>query len=138
MNDPIRVRLGDRLEHLEEVFDRFVDRKGAAPRQVRGEIAPLQVLEDDERGAAREGAEIEHARDVLVAQFDRGARLAEEAGDVVLVAERARKHEFESHALIELQVGRSDDDAHPTDAEHALDTVFLSEYFTFLHRRRGS
>ena len=52
MDDPLRVRLRQRLARMEHVIDRSRDRQRAAARANDAEIAALELVEND---AEREG-----------------------------------------------------------------------------------
>ena len=65
---------------------------------------------------------------MLALELHGGARLAQEARDRVLVAERLVAQELDRDELVELDVPRGDDDAHPARAEHALDPVLAGEH----------
>ncbi len=123
MDDAERVRFGDRLARLQHEVHRLVGRKLALLREQRREIAALEVLHDHVRRAALELADVGDAGDVLALDLHGGARLALEAREGLRVGERLRQEEFQRDLLVELDVVRRDDDAHPANAEDALDAV---------------
>ena len=113
MDDPERVRLGDRLARLEHVLDRLVGGHAAAPLHHRAEIVALEVLHHDVRRAAVEHADVHHAGDVLARDPRGRLALAEEARDRARDLARDREQELERDALLELRVARRDDDPMP-------------------------
>ena len=74
---------------------------------------------------------------MLALEPHRGARLAKESLNGVFVRERLVAHELDGHELIELDVARSDDDAHAARAEHPLDPVLPGEQIPLAHGRRA-
>ncbi len=120
--------VGERLADLEQEVDGERHGHPSALVEPPGEVAALQVLDDHVRRAALELPHVDHARDVLALDLHGGARLAQEARDRVGAADGLRQQELERHLFVELKVVRGDDDAHPADAEHALDPVLSRDH----------
>ena len=115
MDDAERMRLGDGLAGLKESRQSVAEgHRPVAPYHLP-EVGAGQVLHDDVRRAGVERPHVEHLRDVLARERNRGARFAEEAPDRVRVLHPFFAKELDRHALAELEVSRSDDDAHPPD-----------------------
>jgi hypothetical protein len=70
---------------------------------------------------------------VLAADLDRGAGLAQETLDGTRLRAGLWQQEFEGDALPELHVLRGNHDAHPPDAQDALDPVLSRQGFAHLH-----
>ncbi len=134
MHDAERVRLGDRVAGLEHAVDGRRHGHRPVPADDRPEVVALEELHDHVGRARLERAHVEHARDVVALEAHGGPRLAREALDQPRVREAPGEHELERHLLIELQVRRRDDDAHPTDAEDAVDAVLAGEHLPLHHR----
>ena len=85
---------------------------GSGPRAGEGlrEVLAVEVLHDHVRRAGVERADVEHARDVLAADLDRGAGLADEALHDLGVGRDGRPQKLQRHPLVELLVRRGDDD----------------------------
>src|SRR5439155_13468877 len=103
----------------------------------RRDVTPFEKLHHDVRRAIVERADVEHARDVLALEPSDRARLAHEPLLRLGVHHRRREHELQRDELIELDIARRDDDAHPALPEDALDLEFPREdiSFTDAHRR---
>ncbi len=127
MHDPERVRFGDRVARLEDVFGDEMSGERTRAGELGSEVVPLEVLHDDVRRAVVERARVEHAADVLAPQLHRRARLALESGACVRIRERARKHQLDGDALIQIEVGGGHHHSHAASAEHALDAVLATE-----------
>ena len=91
------------------------------------EVLALEVLHHHERGADVEGADVDHARDVLAADPRGRAGLAREALHEIGIAKRLRQQPLDGHALVELQMFRSHHHAHAAPAEQVLDEEFSRE-----------
>ena len=134
MDDPAAVRLGDRLAGLEHERHRVRDIHRSAPLELRGEVSAVEVLHDHVRRAGLEGADVRHARDVLALDLHGGLRFAEEARRALGLLRDLEEQELQGDALLELHVGRRDDDAHAAFPDDALDPVLAGEDLTFVHR----
>lgn len=127
VNDPQRVRLGERVARLQHVVDRLFRRQRPSRLEHAGEVGSVQVLHDDVRSTCLQRAHVADLRDVLALELHRGARLAQEARDRVRAAQRLGQHELERHGRVEMDMRRGDDDPHATYAEHPRDTVLAGE-----------
>ena len=127
MNDPERVRRGNRVARLKHVVDGRLDRQRAFFFEHGVEVAPVEILHDDIRRPRLELPRVEHPNDVIAPNLDRRLRLADESRDGIGLRRHVRREEFHRDPLVELQVHRRDDDPHPADAEHALDAVLPGE-----------
>ena len=127
MDDSERVSLGDALARLEQVFDRFSDRQRPALGEHLAEIAPLEELHHDEGRALRRLPDVGDSRDVLALDPHRRARLTKKPGDGLRVTGRLREQELDRVRFLELEVGNGEDDAHPSDADDAIDPVLVRD-----------
>jgi hypothetical protein len=62
-----------------------------------------------------------------------GARFAAEARHRLRMQQRTGQQKLQSHALVELQMFRGDDDAHSPLTENALDAILPRKDLAFLH-----
>ena len=134
VDDARVVRFGDRLARLEKKVERLVQGQAPALVEELGEVHSLEVFHHHVGRAVLERADVRDLRDVLTLQLHRRARLAEKSRDGLGVPERVREEKLQRDALLELDVHRRDDDAHPALAEHALDAVFACEHIAFVYR----
>jgi hypothetical protein len=123
----VAVRFGHAFRGLQDVVDRDRDRLHAFALDQRAEVEPVHVLHDDVGLAGLELADVADAAHVIVGEATGGARLAHESRGGLRVLHRLRQHELDGDLLIELEVRREDDHAHPADAENALDLVFSAQ-----------
>ena len=124
----LRVRLGDRLARLKDVFcSQFDGEGGAASDQTRERLA-FEVLHDDERRAVLGDLDVEHARDVWALELHEGAGLALEARDHVGLVHRLAAQELERDVLVEAQVTREHDDAHAASPDQTIDAVLGTDH----------
>jgi hypothetical protein len=125
MDDADGVRLGERGAGLDHPRGDLRDGQAAVVAQAIGEIDAVEVLHHEIRLAGLETTDVVHAAHVLALHLRRGAGLALEARDRVLVA--LAEEELDRDALVELEVPRGDDDAHSTAPEDALDAILPRE-----------
>jgi hypothetical protein len=91
VDDPLLVRCGQAVRHLDRVVDRLADRQRARAKAIAERFA-LEQLRDDEGGAVV-GADVVNGQDVGMVEARGGARLLLEALQPVGVAgERRRQH----------------------------------------------
>ena len=129
MNDPERVRRGDRVASLEHVVDRDLHGERSVRFEDGVQVAPFEVLHHDVRGPVLELPRVEDADDVIAPDLDRRLRFADEPRDSLrLRPRRLREEEFHGDPLVEVHVHRRDDDPHPPYAEHPLDAVLPREH----------
>ena len=120
MHDPVRVRLGQALRHL----DRQVDgarRAHPARHQHRQRLAPDQ-LHGDEGGAVRLVDLVDDA-DRGMGERGGGLRFAAQPALALGVVPRPRRQDLEGDLPSQAGVGGAVDDAHPTLADLARDPV---------------
>ena len=134
VDDPERVRLGERVARLDHAIDRVRDVELPALLDDGAEIAPCQVLHHHVRRAALERPDVGHAGDVLALDADRRLRLAEKPRDDLLVPRELGLQELERHPLAEMHVHRGDDDSHRPFTEDFLDAVLAREDVPFVRR----
>jgi hypothetical protein len=91
------------------------------------QITSREQLHHDERRARVEHADVAHPRDERALELGDDARLADEALDDGRVREGLSVEELQRHVLVEHAVARSDDRAHPSDAQDPLDDVLVGE-----------
>jgi hypothetical protein len=127
VNDARGVRLGHRLASLGDVLGDHLDGERARVAQHGAEIRAFQVLHDHVGRARLQRPHVEHLGGVLALELHRRARLANEARDRVLVAERLVPHELDGDALIQLLVPRCDDHPHAPHAQDALHAILARE-----------
>jgi len=75
---------------------------------------------------------------VLALDLDRGPRLARETFHCLWIGQGVRQQELERYALVQLQMGRGHDHAHPALAEHALDPELSGQNLAFVNLVRHS
>ena len=134
MDDPGRVHLVERAEHLTEDPHRLAGREGAAPRQPLAEGLALEELHDHEGGLARGSHERAARHDVRVLQALHGRGLALEA-PIALHVERPAllEQELEGDAALARLVDGRPHLAHPAAAELALESVLAPEHHARSH-----
>ncbi len=101
MHDPEGVGVGDPLHHFEEPVDRVREVEPLLAVEDRRQVLPLEVLEDDVGRPVLERPHVEHGRDVLVAKPRRGARLVEEARDVLRPLGEAAEEDLHRDGLLQ-------------------------------------
>ena len=112
----MRVRRGQRLARLQHAIDRRFDREHALAIEQAAQIGAFEQLHRDERHAV-EHVDVEHARDVLAAQSETGARFDREAAHCLGVGRELRPQKLERHHVVETDVPGSDDEADATGAD---------------------
>ncbi len=137
MDDARGVRLGERLAGLEDVLDGRLRGHRPARAERVGEVAARQVLHHHVRRAGLERPDVGHARHVLALDLHRGARLAQEALGERARLRRLRQQQLDRDPLLQLEVGRGDDDAHPAGADHPLDAVLPGDDLPRSHQPVG-
>ena len=91
------------------------------------EVLAFEELHHHERRAGVELADIDDARHVLALDASGGASLTQQTAPRDSAFARRREQQLEGDPLIELQMHRRNDDAHPADAEDLLHPIFLGE-----------
>ncbi len=127
MDDPQRVRLGQRLACLEHPVDDVRDGEPGVRLDDGREILTLQVLHDHVRSARLERTHIEHPHAVLAPDADGRLGLPEEPLHYLFVLEHLGQQELDGHPLVELQVPRSHHGPHAAEANDALDPVLAED-----------
>ncbi len=122
VDDAETMRVGNRNTRLRDVVDGLRHGKRALSADAP-EIGAVDVFHDEERLTARQRAEIADPRDVLA--FDARGRpcFAEEPRDVGWLHGERSMEELQRHDLAELNVRRTNDDAHAALPEHFVDAV---------------
>ena len=129
------MSLGESVARLEHVTRSLLHRKGRAPgAQLGVEVASLEELHHDERTPVLESPRVECPGHVRALQPHRRARFPREALDEPRAFGGRGKEELERDLLVEIEVGRRDDDAHPTHPEDPLDPVLRCEKLADLYR----
>ena len=131
VNDAETVRLGHRLARLQDEFDRLLATERASLLHPFREIFAFQVLHDHVRAAVFERPHVAHPRHVLTLDLRSCARFAFETSHGFGVDQRVGTQELDGHSLVEPEMSRCNDDAHPPRTEHALDAVFADEHVAF-------
>ena len=128
MDDPERMRLGKGLTCLHDALDCELDREGAAAREDRREVEPVQTLHH-EVGHATAGqlTDVVHAHDMLAPDPRDRARLALQADDILGQEERLGRQDLDRDLLLQRDVRRPVDDAHSAAAEDRLDPILVGE-----------
>ena len=139
VNDPVLVRLDERLARLDEPADDVVDGERAALGEDGAKVASLEVLHDEVRKTGRGLPDVVDADDVLAPEARHRPSLALEARDVVGIGRHLGMHDLDRDARAELLVTSDDDLAHPTRADRPLDHEFARDEIAFfeLFRLRG-
>ncbi len=137
VDDAVRVGLGEGLAGLQHVLDGLLSAERAALLDEVREVAAFEVLHLHERRAVLEHADVGDLGDVLARDLARGLGLAAEALDELSVLEHLGEQEFQRDLLVELEVGRRDDDAHAALSEDPIDTVFPREHRAGSHCAQG-
>src|SRR5580658_2951403 len=127
MDDAGGVGLGDCVACLKNKRNGGVGRHGPALLEDPSEVVAVQELHDHVRGARVELAHVDHAGDVITLEPHGGTSFTKKSLDRVLVAKGVLPYELDGHELVELLVSRRHHDAHPSNAEDPLDTVFSGE-----------
>ncbi len=126
MHNPAGVSLGDSLAGLQHVGHGSVNRLRPISADEVRQIATLKELHHHVGFAGVQTTNIEHSRNVFAVQAGCGPPLSHEPGDGLSARiSSSFEHELESHAFLEIQVRRFNDNAHPADAQHALHAVLL-------------
>ncbi len=123
VDDAAGVHRAERLEELDGERDRAVGGQGPFPLQALVEPLPLEVLHHEKRPFPNVDVEVEELRHPGTRDLRRGARLALEAPDVVLVLGDRRQQDLHGHPTIHRLVPSLVDGAHPAHAEEALEEV---------------
>ena len=120
MDDAELVRLGDRDARLEHVVDRDLDRQQRICDH-RREIRPVEQLHLDVRLARIELADVGDAAHVIALELRARTRLADEPRDHVRIVRQLGVQHLDRDPLLEPDMRRDRDRAHPALAEDALD-----------------
>src|SRR5262245_52772279 len=99
------------------------------------QILSHEELHHDVRCARLEPADVVHLGDVIAPEPGSRATLAKKALHRLRVREIRRMHEFDRSPLLQIDVHRRDNDAHPARTKDALDPIFPGEHVPRLHRR---
>jgi hypothetical protein len=120
---------------LQDEINGLLYGQGPFPQEPRREIAAFQELHDHVGSAVLERSYVRYPRNMLALNPDRGASLAREPSDHILVTQHRRQEKLERDLRIEMNVGRSDDKAHASDAEQLLDAVLTGKDLAFVYAR---
>src|SRR5437867_3193776 len=123
---------GNRLASLQHVRARICDGEWMDD-EARGEIPAFEILHHEIRGARIELADIHDTHDVLALDLHRCARFTREPLRRRRIVRELGVEELDGNPLVEPKMHRSDDDAHPTRAEHALDTKLAGDHLPLAH-----
>ena len=123
MDDAETVRLGERVERLEQVAHAKLGRLRAMLLDEPMEVGALEVLHHHVGLARREAPDVQHLHDIGAAELHGRARLSQEALDGHTVVLRRGQHELHGPKLAQVEVGRGDDHAHAALPEDLLDAV---------------
>lgn len=140
MDDANRMRFRETVERLKHVSDGFGDRKRLSLPELALEVAPLEVLEHDERRSFVL-ADVEHARYVLSAEARRRAGFARKARDDFRSPARFRTQKLDRDGAAQLHVRRCENDAEATLGHERIDPVPTGKRCTYedgqfvVHRR---
>jgi hypothetical protein len=122
MNDASRVRFRDGLAGLDDETHGLID-LDARGLDSRAKVFALEKLHHDVRRAFTVEPGIQHARNVLTAQLDRGASLAQ-GQPAALVVVKGFPEQFDGDSAMQLLVGRGVYRAHAPGPQHTLDLIF--------------
>ena len=128
VDDAERVRVRDGLAGLEDEVDRLLDRQEATLLEPRREVESLEVVHHDVGTAVLQLPHVGHAGHVLSLDLGRRPGLLEKAADEDGLLEGLGQQELQRDPLVELEVMRGDDDAHPARPQDALDTVLARQH----------
>ena len=128
MNDPERVRLGERLTCLHDTLDCELHGQRPTTREHRRQVAPVEALHHEVGHApARQLADVVHARHVLAPDARDRASLALQANDVLGQEERLGREDLDRDLLLQREVCRTVDDAHAAATEDRVDPVLVGD-----------
>lgn len=128
MDEAAAVRFGDRLARLEDVLDRVLHGDDTEAREFDAKVHSVEQLEHHVRSARRQGADVEHPRDVLALDRDGGASFSEETCCQIAPPRELVTEKFDGDRGAEREVRRGHDDAHPAFAEDAVDAILLEQH----------
>ncbi len=137
VNDAERMPFGDALGGLDDVVDGLGDGQRPTHLQHLCQVGSAQILAHHIGSARVESAHVRDASDVLSADFDRRARLANEALHELWIGAGIRDQELERDLLAELQVSHQSHHSQARAPWNAFDAVFAGQHFTFTHDARG-
>jgi hypothetical protein len=123
VNDAERVGLGDRLTRLEHVTRRELHGQRAPALKDTRQVLAVHEFHDHVWRTRRQRPHVDDARHVLGVDLGRRLRFACKSRNHVWVRRGLRQEELEGDALVELDVHRRHDDAHPSLTEDSVDSV---------------
>ncbi len=132
MDDPERVRFGDRLARLEDEVDRLQQRKRPALLEQAGNVGPGEVLHDQVGNTVLERPDVEDAGHVLALNGRRRPGFAEESSDPLGALHGLWKEDLDRDALAEREVQRGHHDPHGSFAEDVLDLILAGDEIALL------
>ncbi len=135
VNDAQRVRLGDGLAGLENELNGLFGRHHTALLEPGREVAALQVLHDHVRSTVLKVPNVDHTRDVLALDLDRGPGFPRETRHGFGVPEGLGQEELQRDFLVEMDVMSGDDHAHAADSKNTLDAIFAGEDIALAYSR---
>lgn len=100
MNNVASMRMRQALAALNQNPEHVLDRYLLAARNERLQIAPVDVLGDDEVSVLGRLRDVQNVHDVRVMKTKRLAQVAEEHGDELLVLREARQDTLDRDVLL--------------------------------------
>ena len=128
MDDPGRVRIGQRRQHLGDDADDARLRQGPLVGQQVVEVKSIHVLHGDEELAVLGHAEVEDVDGVGVVEAACGPGLALKARHRAGIREELLVQHLEHHGLVQHQLPGTVHPAHPTLADAALDGILAGHH----------
>jgi len=117
MNDAATMRLRNSRASLKDIFDGVADWEWCSAHADEGEVAPVEVLHDEERSAVVHAIDVEYPRYVLTLNLRGSSALAKESLDEPGVSPKMRMEDFDCNAPIEILMVSFEDEAHPALAD---------------------
>ncbi len=136
MHDAEGMRLGHRFDRLKQVVDAISCRQSALLAELGGQIASVQELHHHVRCVSFPIADVEHAHHVLALDSRGRARLTTKPLGRLAPLDELGHQEFQSNALVELEVPRGDDDAHAPATDDSLHAVLARNDVVLFRKRK--
>jgi hypothetical protein len=132
VNDAESVSFGQRLTNLQHDFGALFGGESAVAREMSLEVDSKETLHHDIWSSAGKDSGIHHARHVLALELCGDASLPGKPQCPLPLVERVVQQELDGDALVELEVCRCHDDAHPAAAKAAFDPVLGRDHEPWL------
>lgn len=122
VDDPDRVRRGERAEHLGRELDQAAQRHRALTDR-GGERHAFDEFHHDVRATIRQRRHVEHVHDVLVMDEIDRLRFGEESVEQHRIARALIGQDLDRDARADRRMGREIDASHPTFAEQRRQAI---------------